>query len=116
MHAVGGHVELNHATRRATGEHDLVDGVGAQRRLVALAIVALHHNRQRRAASDVELLGKGLAHKLEHVGLVEVGICRQESQVTKRKTQNRNLQRPHETRRPKQGAIATQGDDEVNAL
>ena len=64
----------------------------------------------------MELLGKGLAHKLEHVGLVEVGVCRQESQMTDRKAQNRNLQRPHEARRPKQGAIAAQGDDEVNAL
>ena len=64
----------------------------------------------------MEFLGKVLAHKLEHVGLVEVGVCRQESQVTERKAQNRNLQRPHKTRRPKQGAIAAQGDNEVNTL
>ena len=36
--------------------------------------------------------------------------------MAERKAQNRNLQRPHKTRRPKQGAIAAQGDNEVNAL
>ena len=64
----------------------------------------------------MKLLGKGLTHKLEHVGLVEIGVCREESQMTEREAQNRNLQRPHKTRRPKQGAIAAQRDDEVNAL